>query len=71
MYMKQTYLDRMNEITAFTETSEVQDEYVILDRAGRIQIPRDVLEKLGIEGNKVKMDVQGNQIIISKPVEEE
>ncbi len=71
MYMKQTYLDRMNEITAFTETSEIQDEYVILDRAGRIQIPRDVLEKLGIEGNKVKMDVQGNQIIISKPVEEE
>lgn len=71
MYMKQTYLDRMNEITAFTEASEVQDEYVILDRAGRIQIPRDVLEKLGIEGNKVKMDVQGDQIIISKPAEEE
>ncbi len=70
MYMKQTYLDRMNEITAFTEASEVQDEFVILDRAGRIQLPRDILEKLGISGNKVKMDVRNGQIVISKPEEE-
>lgn len=70
MIMKQTYKDRLNEITAFTEQSEVQDEFVILDRAGRIQIPRDTLEKLGISGNKVKMDVQGDRVIISRPDEE-
>lgn len=70
MIMKQTYKDRLDEINAFTEASEVQDEFVILDRAGRIQIPRDTLEKLGISGNKVKMDVQGDKVIISRPDEE-
>ena len=69
MIMKQSYRDRMDEITTFTEASEVQDEFVILDRAGRIQIPRDTLEKLGIDGNKVKMDVQGDKVIISRPEE--
>lgn len=69
--MKQSYIDRLSEITAFTEVEEVQDEYVILDRAGRVQIPRDVLGQLGIEGNKVRLEVQDGQIVISKPDEEE
>ncbi|MCI5650297.1 MAG: ATP-binding cassette domain-containing protein [Fusicatenibacter sp.] len=67
LIMKQSYKDRLNEITAFTETNEVQEEYVILDRAGRVQIPRDVLEKLGINGNKVRMNVEDDKIIITKP----
>ncbi|MGN0315059.1 MAG: ATP-binding cassette domain-containing protein [Fusicatenibacter sp.] len=67
LIMKQSYKDRLNEITAFTETNEVQEEYVILDRAGRVQIPRDVLEKLGIKGNKVRMNVEDDKIIITKP----
>ena len=67
MIMKQDYRDRMSEITAFTENSEIQDEFAILDRAGRVQIPHDVLEKTGIDGNKVKMEIVDGQIIISKP----
>lgn len=67
MIMKQTYKDRLSEITAFTDAGEVQDEYVILDRAGRVQIPRDVLEKLGIQGNRLRMDVKGESIIFTKP----
>ena len=65
--MKQSYLGRMSEITAFTETEEVQDEYAILDRAGRLQIPRDVLEQMGISGNKVRMEVQDGRVVISRP----
>lgn len=67
MIMKQTYKDRLSEITAFTDAGEVQDEYVILDRAGRVQIPRDVLEQLGIQGNRLRMDVKGESIIFTKP----
>lgn len=67
MIMKQTYKDRLSEITAFTDAGEVQDEYAILDRAGRVQIPRDVLEKLGIQGNRLRMDVKGESIIFTKP----
>jgi len=69
MILKQSYKDRINEITNFTDASEVQDEFAILDRAGRLQIPHDVLEQLGVEGNKMKMEVLDGKIVISKPEE--
>ena len=55
--MKQSYRDRLTDISSFTEESEVQDEFAILDRAGRLQIPREMLEKLQITGNKVRMEL--------------
>jgi len=68
--MKQSYLDRWNEIDAMTSAQEVQDEYAILDRAGRLQIPRDMLEKMQITGNRVKMEMADGKIILEKPEEE-
>ena len=65
--MKQSYLDRLHDINAFTDTKEVQDEYVVLDRAGRLQIPRDMLDKLHIEGNRMKMELREDKIILEKP----
>ncbi len=67
MIMKQSYRNRMSEITALTEASEVQDEYSILDRAGRIQIPRDALESLHLEGNQVKVEMVDGKVVISRP----
>ena len=67
MYLKKEMLDRLSEVNAFTEQSEVQDEYAILDRAGRVQIPREVLENIGIEGNRVRMEVRDGQVIITRP----
>ena len=64
--MKQSYIERLNEITSLTEADDVQDEVAILDRAGRVQIPRDALEKLGVEGNKVRMEVRDGEIVIKK-----
>jgi len=69
--MKQSYLERLNDIDTFTETHEVQDEYAVLDRAGRLQIPRDMLEKLSITGNRMRMELSGNKIILEKPMEED
>ena len=45
----------------------MQDEYAILDRAGRLQIPREMLEKMNIQGNKVRMELVDGRIIIEKP----
>jgi len=67
MIMKESYKDRLSEITNFTDPLEVHDEFAILDRAGRLQIPRDVLDKLGIVGNKVKLDIQDDKVVIMKP----
>lgn len=68
--MKQSYLERWNEIDAMTSAHEVQDEYAILDRAGRLQIPREMLEKMQITGNRVKMEMADGKIILEKPEEE-
>lgn len=65
--MKQSYRERLTDISAFTEESEVHDEYAILDRAGRLQIPRDMLEKMQIKDNKVRMELVDGRIIIENP----
>ncbi len=65
--MKQSYRDRLSDISAFTEETEVQDEFAILDRAGRLQIPRDMLEQMKLDGNKVRMELVDGRIIIEKP----
>ena len=65
--MKQSYRDRLTDISSFTEESEVQDEFAILDRAGSLQIPREMLEKLHIEGNKVRLELVDGRIIIENP----
>ncbi len=46
---------------------ETQEEYVILDKAGRVQIPREILEQLGVNDNKVKMDLVDGKVVITKP----
>ena len=69
--MKQSYLNRLQDIDMFTEVKEVQDEYAVLDRAGRLQIPRDMLEKLEVSGNRLKVEVRDGKIILERPDEEE
>jgi len=44
-----------------------QKEYVVVDRAGRIQIPREVLNDMGLDGNKLIMDYKDGRITIDKP----
>ncbi|MDF2937820.1 MAG: ABC-type antimicrobial peptide transport system, ATPase component [Paenibacillaceae bacterium] len=42
------------------------EEYVVLDRAGRLQVPKAYLEQLGI-GGKASMEFDGEKIIIKAP----
>lgn len=45
---------------------EQQEEYVVLDRARRLQLSEAVLEKAGIRSNKVKVEVEGSRILITQ-----
>ena len=65
--MKQGYAERLVEITSLTEFSEVQEEYAILDRAGRVQIPHELLEQLHVDGNKIRMEMVDDKLVISNP----
>lgn len=64
LLMKQSYADQLDSIEMFGET---HNEYAVLDRAGRIQIPREYLESLGIKGNKVRIELDNGKIIIDAP----
>jgi ABC-type lipoprotein export system ATPase subunit len=48
------------------EEAEAYHEYVVLDSAGRLQVPRDYLEQLGI-GDRVTLDLMEEGILI-RPV---
>lgn len=45
---------------------DVHEEYVVLDKAGRLQVPRAYLDELGITG-KASMEFDGECIIIRAP----
>lgn len=68
--LRESYADRLKEITIDWRTEDTQEEYAILDKAGRVQIPGELLEKLNLTGNKVKLDVKEDKIIISSPNKE-
>lgn len=46
----------------------LQQEYLVVDRAGRLQLPQEYLEKLQLQG-LAKADIDGDQVII-KPATE-
>ena len=45
----------------------VHEEFSILDRAGRLQIPAEYLQRMGISGNKVKLEFVDGKVTISPP----
>ena len=44
-----------------------QEEFAVLDRAGRVQIPRELLDEMNLEGNKVRIQLKDGQIVIENP----
>lgn len=68
--LKEAYADRLKETNIDWRKEETQEEYAIMDRAGRVQIPADLLEALKLSGNKVKIEMQDGKVIISSPEQE-
>lgn len=68
--LKEAYADRVKETNIDWRKEETQEEYAIMDRAGRVQIPADLLESLKLNGNKVKIEMQDGKVIISSPGQE-
>ena len=64
MILKQSYADRLDSIGAFEDP---HDEFAVLDKAGRVQIPRELLESIGVKSNKVRLELENGRIIIKAP----
>ena len=65
--LKESYADRVREVSIDWRAEDTQEEYAIVDKAGRVQIPKDLLNSLKLEDNKVKLAMQDNHIIVSNP----
>ena len=68
MIVKQSYIDRLDSISMF---DEAHDEFAVLDKAGRVQLPKEMLEHMGLQGNKVQLEMEDGKIIIRAPKSEE
>lgn len=69
--LKEKYADRLKELTVDWRNEDTQEEYAVIDKAGRVQIPRELWEKLGLKDNKVKLELRGDGILLSRPAENE
>lgn len=65
--LKEGYQDRVRESGIDWLSEESQEEYAVLDRAHRVQLPKELLSEMGITDNKVKIFARDGEIIISKP----
>ena len=61
--MKSDYKKQLEGMAGFEE-EDLQEEYAVLDKAGRVQIPRELLDEAGIDGNKVKIELNDGKIVL-------
>jgi len=61
-----SYTDKLAGIEGFARGEAI--ELAVFDRAGRIQIPREFLDKMGLDGNRVQIHMdEENKVILSAP----
>ena len=71
--MKKSYIEQMKELGSLSTDilhEETQQEYAVLDRAGRLQIPHEILQQAGISGNKLLIEYKDGVIMLKKPEED-
>lgn len=65
--LKEEYKDRVKESNIDFRALETQEEYAILDKANRVQLPPELLQELSLNDNKVKLSIKEGEIVISRP----
>lgn len=64
-----SYAKELANVHSFDEGADTHEEFAVLDRAGRLQIPREMLEQMGVDGNRVKLELRDGQIVIERPTD--
>ncbi|MCR5441045.1 MAG: ABC transporter ATP-binding protein [Lachnospiraceae bacterium] len=65
--LKESFADRLKESGVDWRNEETQEEYVVVDKAGRLQLPADVVEKLGGQTGRLVVSYEDGQIKLKKP----
>ncbi len=64
--VKESYEERFKEVGDL-EMASLHESFAVLDRAGRLQLQKEDLIKIGVKGNKVRIEVQEDKIMIRAP----
>jgi len=70
MLRRSSYAQELAEITAIGQSAPEDShiEYAVLDKAGRLQVPRAYLESIGAkDGGKVKVELIDGKIVLTPP----
>ncbi len=67
--LRESYADRLKESNIDWRSEDTQEEFVVLDRAGRVQIPADVLERMHLKDNRLLLEFREGQVLLRAPEE--
>lgn len=65
--LKESFADRLKESGVDWRNEETQEEYVVVDRAGRLQLPADMIDKLGGNPGRLVVTYEDGQIRLKNP----
>ncbi|NLO35819.1 MAG: ABC transporter ATP-binding protein [Clostridiaceae bacterium] len=78
MLLRQSYLERVKELQKLglsereAESESSHEELAVLDKTGRLQLPREYLDAMGIKGRSMlKAEIDGERIILTRPTDHE
>ncbi len=76
--MRENYLEQLNQTQSLESLGaatlmdgSTHEEFAVLDRSDRVQLPPEMLKQAGFDGRRVKMAVEDGKIVISQPKEEQ
>ena len=67
---KVSYAEELAEMGSLLNShgDDAHEELVVLDRTGRLQVPAEYIQALGLKGkNKVKVELEGNRVVMYAP----
>ena len=69
---KRSYSEELAEMgDGMIEREDTHEELVVLDRVGRMQLPAEYVDALGLTGkNKIKVELEGDKIVLINPSSE-
>ena len=69
--IRRTTSEDLSQVDSLGEDEATHEEFAVLDRVGRLQLPKEYTDQLGITGkNKVRVAIEGEHILISRPDDE-
>lgn len=69
---KRSYSDEMAELSFAPTEAETHEELAVIDRAGRLQLPKEFLDAAGLSGKtRGKVELDGKRIVVFAPEEQE